>query len=217
MTNPPTLIEKLKIEIRLSKENPMTKSELRQIYLDRQKSLSEVERKEQSSQIADHFFASFDLTKIKFLHVFLPIEKNGEIDTFIFIKRLRRDFPQVITVASKIDFETLTLENSRFDAETKFVLNRWRIPEPTDGELVEIKRIDACLVPLLCVDEQGFRVGYGKGFYDRFLSECRANCRKIGLSYFAPVKKITDTQNFDVALDCCITPQAVVNFRAEYC
>ena len=191
----------------------MTKPELREIYLDRQKSLSEAAQKQKSFETADRFFASFDLAKAKFLHVFLPIEKNGEIDTFIFIERLRRDFPQVVTVTSKVDFEKMTLENRRFDSEMKFVENRWRISEPADGELIETKRIDVCLVPLLCFDLKGFRVGYGKGFYDKFLSQCRQDCLKIGLSYFAPVTEISDAQNFDVKLDFCVTPAAVLNFK----
>ncbi|MCY7345520.1 MAG: 5-formyltetrahydrofolate cyclo-ligase [Pyrinomonadaceae bacterium] len=190
----------------------MTKSELRKIYLDRQKSLSEVGRKKKSLQIAERFFASFDLAKTKFLHIFLPIEKNGEIDTFIFIERLRRDFPKVVTVTSKVDFETMTLENRRFDSKTKFVANRWQTLEPANGEPIEIKRIDVCLAPLLGFDERGFRVGYGKGFYDKFLSECRQDCLKIGLSYF-PAAAISDVQEFDVPLDFCVTPLTVLNFN----
>ncbi len=73
--------------------------------------------------------------------------------------------------------------------------------------MIEIERIDAVLVPLLCFDERGFRVGYGMGFYDRFLSGCRTNCLKIGLTYFAPTAEISDAQNFDVRLDFCITPK----------
>ena len=72
----------------------------------------------------------------------------------------------------------------RFTADTKLVKNKWNILEPAESESVEIERIDVCLVPLLCFDERGFRVGYGKGFYDKFLSECRADCLKIGLSLF---------------------------------
>lgn len=188
------------------------KPKLRKIYLEKQKSLSAVEREEKSSQIATRFFASFDLARVKLLHVFLPIERNGEIDTFILIKRLRRDFPQIVTVTSRVDFETMTLESRRFDSETKLVENRWRISEPADGELFENKRIDVCLVPLLCFDERGFRVGYGKGFYDKFLKNCRADSLKIGLSYFAPVNKVSDARDFDVKLDYCVTPQTIVEF-----
>lgn len=191
----------------------MTKSALRQIYLEKQKALSPSEREEKSARIAERFFERFDLARINLLHVFLPIEKNGEINTFVLLNRLRRDFPATVTAAARVDFETLTLDHFRFDDAAELAVNRWRIPEPTGGELVEIKRIDAVLVPLLCFDAAGFRVGYGKGFYDRFLSECRADCLKIGLSYHAPVTKISDAQAFDVPLDFCVTPEKVYSWR----
>ena len=79
-------------------------------------------------------------------------------------------------------------------------------------ELIDEKEIDLVLVPLLCFDKKGFRVGYGKGFYDRFLSKCRSDVLKIGLSYFKPVEKIEDVRDFDVALDYCITPKGVWHF-----
>jgi 5-formyltetrahydrofolate cyclo-ligase len=64
----------------------------------------------------------------------------------------------------------------------------------------------------LCFDLRGFRVGYGKGFYDRFLKKCRADCKKIGLSFFEPVKEISDIEEFDVALNFAVTPQEIYNF-----
>ncbi len=190
----------------------MTKSELRQICRTRQKVLSESEREEKSRVIAGRFFERFDLEKINFLHIFLPIEKHGEIDTAFILERLRKDFPHLEIVAPRVDFTAMLLENVRFTATVQLVRNRWGTLEPLGSEVIESKRIDAVLVPLLCFDERGFRVGYGKGFYDKFLSECRADCLKIGLSFFPPVAEISDAQNFDVRLDCCVTPSAIYNF-----
>jgi len=193
----------------------MNKSELRKIYLEKQKSLSDSERRETSRRIAERFFENFSLENICFLHVFLAIEKNREVETSYIFKRLWRDFPEITTVASRIDFEAMTLENLKLTPETKLVRNRWHIFEPTDGELIEIEKIDAVTVPLLCFDERGYRVGYGKGFYDKFLSECRTDCLKIGLSYFAPVAKIPDAREYDVKLDCCVTPEEIFNRRKQ--
>ena len=107
----------------------------------------------------------------------------------------------------------MTLENLRFSFDTELVKNRWHILEPTTSELVEIEKLDAVLAPLLCFDRKGFRVGYGKGFYDKFLNECRKDCLKIGLSFFPPVAQISDAQSFDVKLDFCITPQEVFEVK----
>ena len=65
----------------------------------------------------------------------------------------------------------------------------------------KLKSIDMVLVPGLCFDGDGHRVGYGKGFYDRFLKTCRPDCIKIGLSYFEPVESIDDVHEGDVRLD----------------
>lgn len=193
----------------------MTKTELRKIYLERQRSLSVEERRKKSLQIAAKFFGKFNLKSIKFLHVFLPIEKNKEIETEFIFKRLWENFPEITTVVSRVHFESMTLENFRFSNETKLVKNKWHILEPAASELIEIERLDAVLIPLLCFDKRGFRVGYGKGFYDKFLSECRADCLKIGLSLFPPIAEISDAQNFDVKLDFCITPSKMWKFKSE--
>lgn len=187
----------------------MTKSELRKIYLERQRQFSDAERIEKSRCIAERFFENFDLKKISHLHVFLPIEKNKEIETSFVYNRVWRDFPAITTIVSRVNFQSMTLENLKFNSQTKLVKNRWHILEPTENELIEIEKIDAVLVPLLCFDFRGFRVGYGMGFYDKFLSECRADCLKIGLSYFAPIEEISDAQDFDVKLDFCVTPDKV--------
>jgi len=198
------------------KENftKMTKAELREIYLAKQKNLLPDERAEKSERISNLFFQNFDLTAIKFLHCFLPIEKFNEIDTKIIFQRIRREFSNVETLVPRVDFQRNEIESVRFTAETSLVKNVWEISEPAENELVETQEIDLVLVPLLCFDERGFRVGYGKGFYDRFLKNCRADCLKIGLSYFAPVEEITDTRDFDVKLDFCVTPERIANRKS---
>ena len=190
----------------------MKKSELRKIYLTKQKSFSEADRNEMSRKIAERFFEQISLETVDFLHVFLSIEKNKEVKTDKIIEFLWRDFSKIVTIVSRVNFEMMTLENLKYDASTKLVKNKWHIDEPTDAELVEIEQIDLVLVPLLAFDERGFRVGYGKGFYDKFLSECRKDVLKIGLSYFAPAAEISDVNRFDVKLDFCITADEIKQF-----
>jgi len=191
----------------------MTKAELRKIYLAKQKNLSPSERIEKSRQIANQFFQSFDLSKIRFLHGFIAIEKFNEVDTSLIFKRLWKEFPQMQMLVPRVNFQTREIENLKLTPETKLAENAWKIQEPTNGESVKAKEIDMVLVPLLCFDETGFRVGYGKGFYDKFLKNCRADCLKIGLSYFKPLAEIADAQEFDVKLDFCVTPKKIVNCK----
>jgi 5-formyltetrahydrofolate cyclo-ligase len=187
----------------------MLKAELRKIYLARQKSLAPEQRNGRSRKIADRFFQKFDLGKIRFLHCFLPIARYNEIDTKQIFERIWRKFPNTQPLVPRVDFHANEIENLRFTPETKLIQNQWEIHEPVHDELVETEKIDLVLVPLLCFDRKGFRVGYGKGFYDRFLKNCRPDCLKIGLSYFAPVAEISDAQAFDVRLNFCVTPEKI--------
>ncbi len=191
----------------------MTKAELRKIYLAKQKSLPALERKQKSEQIADRFFAKFDLTKINFLHCFLSIEKFKEIDTNFIFQKVWREFPRIETLAPRVEFQTGNIESLKFAPETELVKNAWEIFEPTCDATIETEKIDLVLIPLLCFDQKGFRIGYGKGFYDKFLKNCRADCLKIGLSYFEPVAEIADAQEFDVRLDFCVTPEKIVRYK----
>ncbi len=191
----------------------MFKAELRKIYLAKQKNLSVLERKQNSEQIIKRFFAGFDLSNTNFLHCFLPIERTNEIDTKPIFQKIWREFPHVETFVPRVNFQTNEIENSKFTSKTKLVKNAWEISEPPRGKSVETEKIDLVLVPLLCFNRKGFRVGYGKGFYDKFLKNCRVDCLKIGLSYFEPVTEIADSQEFDVRLDFCITPEKIVDFK----
>ena len=191
----------------------MTKAELRKTYISRQKDLSPADRAEKSRAIAGQFFQHFDLSRTRFIHCFIPIEKFNEIDTKFIFERLWSGHPRTEAVVPRVDFETNEIRNLRFDPTTELKRNTWHIDEPEHDEFVESDKIDIVLVPGSCFDLEGHRVGYGKGFYDRFLKTCRPDCLKIGLSYFEPVEAIDDIHDGDVALDFVITPERVIKLR----
>jgi 5-formyltetrahydrofolate cyclo-ligase len=65
------------------------------------------------------------------------------------------------------------------------------------------------------MDSTGHRIGYGKGYYDRFLRTCRPECKKIGLSFFEVMEEtIADAGEHDIPLDACITPTQLVQFTS---
>jgi 5-formyltetrahydrofolate cyclo-ligase len=187
----------------------MNKAELRDLYLSKQRSLPADDRNAASRRIADHFFSGFDLSSVSTLHSFIPIEKFNEINTRIILAKIWRDFPHIQTVVPRVDFQTNTMRNVRFTHETELVRNVWDIEEPAHDEFVETENVDMVLVPGLCFDRSGHRVGYGKGFYDRFLKTCRTDCMKIGFSYFELVDKIADLHRGDMALNFVITPDGI--------
>ena len=96
--------------------------------------------------------------------------------------------------------------------DTLFDTNRYGIDEPIDGKQVLPEAIDWVLLPLLAFDRRGYRVGYGKGYYDKFLKECRDDVVKIGFSFFGPVDRISNVNRHDERMDYCITPDDIYRF-----
>jgi len=193
-------------------EQSMTKPELRKRYLDKRKSLTEAACVHFNQQLYHLFFAHFDLSFIKVVHLYLPLEKNKEPDTWQILDRIRREFPHIKISIPKVNNQTSELENFYFEGLHETQKNIWGIPEPTQGIPTLSSEIDLVLVPLLVFDEKGNRVGYGKGFYDRFLKQCREDCKKVGLSFFDPIEQIIDVNEFDVKMEACITPSEVYTF-----
>ena len=99
--------------------------------------------------------------------------------------------------------------------QTRIIKNQWNIPEPVDGIQIAAQQLDAVFIPLLALDKSGHRVGYGKGFYDRFLSRCKKDIIKIGVSFYGPVEEISDVYTSDIPLDYCVTPNRIYDFRKK--
>lgn len=145
-----------------------------------------------------------------YFHLFLPIEAQKEVNTEFLLQILAGRDKEV--VVSKSDFNTKGMTHYLLTDNTKLQVNDYGIPEPVDGLEVPAHKIEVVFVPLLAYDKKGNRVGYGKGFYDQFLSECKPNVIKIGLSYFDPEETISDVYESDVKLDFCVTPEGVIQF-----
>lgn len=189
----------------------MTKSELRKRNLALRREIKGTELELYSLQLSDWFFMAEPLIGIRLIHIFLPIQRNSEPDTWVIINRLKREYPHIGIVIPKIESDG-EINSYLLEDPGALVENSWGIPEPTMGEVVRPEFIDLVLVPLLAFDLQGNRVGYGKGYYDRFLSNCRNSCRRVGLSLLPPEPVILDVNPHDVLLNSCITPTAYFAF-----
>jgi 5-formyltetrahydrofolate cyclo-ligase len=191
----------------------MTKAELRKIYLAKRLALSESDYEKVNKQLCENFFASIDLSEIKVIHTFLPIEKIKEPNTWLIIKKIEKEFSGISISIPKINNQTSNLDNFYYEGAKQLELNTWEIPEPKEGIPTPTDKIDAVLVPLLAFDLQGHRVGYGRGFYDKFLNQCPASLKKIGLSFFEPVENIIDINKHDHSLTHAVTPVKVFQFN----
>lgn len=187
----------------------MYKSDLRKKYKFQREQLSKDTIEDYSIAIANQLL-SLDIWSHTFFHVFLPIEEQREINTEYILHILSGKDKEIIL--SKSDFTTRKMQHFLLTDSTTIKKNNYNIPEPVDGIEIPVSKIEVVFVPLLAYDQKGNRVGYGKGFYDIFLSECNPNTLKIGLSFFEPETIINDTHSNDVILDYCVTPWEIYTF-----
>ncbi len=187
----------------------MLKADLRTKYKALRKQLTFDEIMNDSLIIANHCI-DLPIWDKTYFYLFLPIEKQKEINTEFILQILAGRDKEI--VISKSNFEDLSMTHYLLTDNTTIKVNSYGIPEPVDGIEVPINKIEVIFVPLLAYDKKGNRVGYGKGFYDKFLSKCKTESIKIGLSYFDPEDVIDDIQDNDIKLDYCITPFGVIKF-----
>ena len=189
----------------------MTKEELRKIYSEKRLALSSKEK----MKLDDLLLIQFQRLSFEGVHVvlsFWPMEERAEMDTHLFTRYLAHLIPDLQVCYPVIDTSTNNMEAKIGDDDEDFEENKYGITEPVNGSEISPAEIDLILVPLFAFDEKGFRVGYGKGYYDRFLKRCKPNVIKVGISYFEAVDKIDDTHQFDVPLNYCITPSNLYEF-----
>lgn len=186
------------------------KKELRLIYKSLRKQLSERDIEQKSLEITNNLI-QLPIWDKTYFHVFLPITEQKEVDTELILHLLSGKDKEILI--SKSNFETREMIHFLLTDNTRIAKNEYNIPEPVDGIEVPAKKIEVVFVPLLAYDKKGNRVGYGKGFYDKFLSECNPDVIKIGLSFFEPEELISDIFEGDVQLDYCVTPH--INHRFE--
>jgi len=185
----------------------MKKSILRQYFLNKRKNYTPHYVNQMSQKIANNFFSTLKLDKIKYIHSFLPIVSFNEVNTWYILRRLWTHFPHIQTAVPVSDFTINCFESFLLQEQTELETNQWGIPEPTHRILIAERDINLVLCPLLAFDKKGFRVGYGKGFYDRFFQKCQPGAIKVGLSFEEAVEHIEDINQYDIPLNYCVTPK----------
>ena len=181
----------------------MTKKELRKTYKAHRKDLSENQIEDLSLSISNQLL-KLPIWANSFYHIFLAIEEQKEVNTDYILNILSGKDKNILI--SKSDFKTGNMKHFLLTDSTLIKKNDYNIPEPIAGIEISNDKIEVVFVPLLAFDSLGNRVGYGKGFYDRFLTNCKPETVKIGLSFFGPEVEISDVFESDVRLDYCVTP-----------
>jgi len=188
----------------------MNKDTARSIYKAKRKELTTVQIRLWSEAIVKQVLSSEMCKHVKVVHVFIPIPNKAEVDTHLLLNAFFTQYPE-IKVATSIIAEG-DLIHTYINAHTTYKANDWNILEPIERTLLSEKEIDVVFLPLLAFDLKGNRVGYGKGFYDRFLQKCKPDVIKGGLSLFEPTEELIESDVWDVPMNCAVTPERIWNF-----
>jgi len=189
----------------------MTKATLRQLYKQKRSALTEKDRVKMDDLILINF-QQLAFENITTVLNYWPLQKNQEFNTHLIADFLAFQNPGLQLAFPVTDISNTSMRAMLTNEDTDFSVNAYGIAEPVNGEWLTPEEIDLVFVPFLACDEKGYRVGYGKGFYDRFLATCRPDILKVGFSYFEPVEHISDINQFDVPLNICITPNRIYEF-----
>ncbi len=187
----------------------MDKKSLRRKYSELRQCLTEEDIEEKSLQIANQAL-KLPIWNKTYYHIFLSITDKKEINTDYLMHILQGKDKSI--VVAKSDFDTGKLKHFLLQENTALKISEYGIPEPVSGIELPSDIMDVVFVPLLAFDYDGNRIGYGKGFYDRFLSECKENTLFIGLSFFEPEEEEIPYEAMDVPLNFCITPKRIYSF-----
>lgn len=184
------------------------KNQLRRHYKGLRSSLSQDQVIDQSNLIVEKI-KKLDIWGYTDFHVYLNSRKSNEneVKTESLILYLRLQQKRIYIPKTKGREMTAHF----FESNMRLKLNQWQIPEPTNVSIIDPKMIEVMFIPMIIGDERGYRVGYGKGYYDRFLTQC-FNPLKIGLCFFEPIQQIEDLNQYDQKLNHLVTPDKIYSF-----
>ena len=185
------------------------KKVLRNIFIKKRHSLSYEERKARDEKISETIIKSGLLDSCDTLLAYYPV--RNEINIL-----------PVIEIALKSNIEVAlprTYENGimyfRYISSVKdLTIGKYGIPEPSNNsKLFTCREHSLCIVPALSYDFYGYRLGYGGGYYDRFLADF--NGQVIGAIYSDFISEKLPYNENDVKIPILITEGGVINCRNE--
>jgi 5-formyltetrahydrofolate cyclo-ligase len=189
----------------------VNKAELRKIYKEKRKKISWNDNQQWTDLILINF-QKLDLPFINCVHTYLAIEEQNEVRTENITRYLSFKNPGLKIVVPKINLDEREMKHYIFNDDVEMRPNSFGIIEPVKGEKIDAHEIGLVITPLLAFDNRGYRVGYGKGFYDKLFHECDNDVIRVGLSFFEAEETIDNINSLDVPLHYCITPNTVYTF-----
>ncbi len=184
---------------------------LRKTAAERRKKLSWDEVLLKSKSVSEKFFALAEFEKSWKIMFYLSF--NQEVSTDQMVDRSIELKKQVL--APKI--QGLGLSVWSISGRDQCLPNQWGIPEPEEKKgarlLVNWSEIDLIVVPGLAFDRQGHRLGFGRGYYDRFLRQLTGDVFTVGLAFDFQMLENIPAATDDFSVDCVVSETEVYRCR----
>ncbi|WP_134685648.1 5-formyltetrahydrofolate cyclo-ligase [Brevibacillus migulae] len=183
------------------------KQNLRREVLALRASLTPEQRAYRSVQAAERLLALSALSACQTIMVFHPFQ--DEIDTRIFLEEARKRGKELWLPRTEVAARKLT--PYVYDGDEHLIPGVYGIrePDPERSRLADISRLDAIVVPGVAFDRTGGRLGYGGGFYDRFLAQLPRKPLLIGYAFSIQVVEQVPLEEHDYSLDYLVTDETV--------
>lgn len=183
------------------------KEKLREKLLKQRESISEPEFYGASADIIEKLKEQDEFKRAGTIHCYVSMNKRREVETRELIKEMLSKGRQVAVPVT--NFEKGTLDHVKITSYQDLEMNKWGVLEPNDGNGISPDEVDLVIVPMVGADEACNRIGYGEGFYDRFLKEVA--CPTIGLIFDQNIVENIPTEDFDIPLDKIISELRIIH------
>lgn len=183
------------------------KQEIREKLLEVRSGLSTAEYRQKSAQIITRLKGEEEFKSAEVIHCYVSMNERREVNTHGLLEDLVNSEKRL--VVSITNFDDGTLSHRYLESMDDLKKNKWGVLEPVKGEVASPDELDLVIVPMVGGDRKKNRIGYGKGFYDRFLQY--VSCPVIGLLFDRCLVDSVPVESFDVSLDKCITESKIIS------
>lgn len=187
-----------------------TKESIRARIIEQRKLLSIQEVNEKSSAITKRLCSLVQYANAGVVMAYMSF--RNEVATDAFINRCSRDGKRVIIPkVQQIPAPALLLYEIK-DPGQDVVKGFMGIPEPDASRLerVDPSEIDMVVIPGVAFDKCKNRLGYGAGYYDRFLPTLRPDSLKVGIAYEMQITDSVFAEEYDIPMDMVITEERII-------
>ena len=181
------------------------KALLRKKLIAQRESILKKDWQKKSELVKELVLQSDEFKKARTIHCFISMNHRFEVETHTLIQSMLLMHKRVIIPV--MNMENGTLDHSELTSFSELELNKWGVLEPKELKEFDVNKLDLILVPLLGADLNGNRLGYGKGYYDRFLD--KVNTSSFGLVFDEFILEKVPTESFDRKLNGIISEKGL--------